>query len=101
MCEVVYTHTCCPVLYIPVLSPTEGLHVVVRDFLFSVIAGGTHPESVCYSEPNCMGNIVAEGLTPRECCAGTDEGQSYSSGGVVCDVPQCIGMYMSAFCVND
>ena len=48
----------------------------------------------CYSQPGCVGDIVeVPGPSARNCCAGTDEGQSYSADGVNCDVSQCIGSY--------
>ena len=54
-------------------------------------AGGS--QQVCYSQPGCVGDIVtAPGPSARDCCAGTDDGQSYSNDGVNCHVSQCIGM---------
>ena len=39
-----------------------------------------------------MGDIVtAPGPSARDCCIGTDDGQSYSDDGVNCTVLQCIG----------
>ena len=48
----------------------------------------------CYSQPGCMGDIVtAPGPSARDCCAGTDDGQSYSEDSVNCTVLLCIGEY--------
>ena len=48
----------------------------------------------CYSQPDCVGDIVtAPGLTARDCCVGTDDGQSYTDDGVNCTVSRCIGKY--------
>ena len=54
--------------------------------------GGT--QKACYSQPGCVGDIVtAPGPSARDCCAGTDDGQSYSDDGVNCFFSQCVGMY--------
>ena len=46
----------------------------------------------CYSQPDCEGDIVtAPGPSAKDCCAGTDDGQSYSDESVTCTVLQCIG----------
>ena len=67
-----------------------------RDFPFTA-AGGS--QQVCYSQPGCVGDIVsAPGPTARDCCAGTDNGQSYSNDGVNCHVSQCIGKYSASEC---
>ena len=63
-----------------------AIHYVIR-FLLAI---------GCYSHPGCMGSIVtAPGPTARDCCAGTDDGQSYTDDFVNCTVLQCIGKYMS------
>ena len=54
---------------------------------------------MCYSKPGCVGDIVtAPGLTARDCCAGTNDGQSYKDG--VCTVLQCIGKHNKYFVVH-
>ena len=46
----------------------------------------------CYSKPNCVGNAVqTEGPTARDCCAGTNDGQSFSTDDGLCVISQCIG----------
>ena len=57
-----------------------------RYFLFLLLA--EEGFSQCYSDTACSGSLVPAD-NQRECCAGTDEGLSYSSGGT-CSV--CIGM---------
>ena len=48
----------------------------------------------CYSQPGCVGDIIATlGPTARDCCVGTDDGQSYTDDFVNCTVLQCIGKY--------
>ena len=44
----------------------------------------------CYSNASCEGELFPVG-SARECCAGTDEGASYSDDGIGCTIPQCIG----------
>ena len=61
--------------------------VVSLCFLFLLLAGEGF--SQCYSDTACLGSLVPA-ANQRECCAGTDKGLSYSSGGT-CSV--CIGMF--------
>ena len=60
--------------------------VVFFFFLFLLLAGEGFPQ--CYSDTACSGSLVPA-ANQRECCAGTDEGLAYSSGGT-CNL--CIGM---------
>ena len=61
-------------------------------FLSLFIAGDSQ---ACYSQTGCVGVIVtAPGPTARDCCAGTDDGESFSENGVNCTISQCIGKYM-------
>ena len=51
---------------------------------------------MCYSKPACTGDIVeAPGPTVRDCCVGTNDGQSYEDG--ECKVSQCVGELSSHF----
>ena len=61
--------------------------VVSLSFLFLLLLAG-EGFSQCYSDTVCSGSLVPA-ANQRECCAGTDEGLSYSSGGT-CSL--CIGM---------
>ena len=49
----------------------------------------------CYSQPNCEAGFEietpADTPTARDCCVGTNEGQSYADSGGNCTVPQCVG----------
>ena len=70
--------------------------VVCLSFLFLLLAGEGF--SQCYSDTACSGSLVPA-ANQRECCAGTNEGLAYSSGGT-CNL--CIGMYVvysSCLCV--
>ena len=70
--------------------------VVSLSFLFLLLAGEGF--SQCYSDTACSGSLVPAD-NQRDCCAGTDEGLSYSNGGT-CNL--CIGMsvvYTSFLCV--
>ena len=60
--------------------------VVCLSFLFLLLAG--EGLSQCYNDTACSGSLVPAD-NQRECCAVTDEGLAYSSGGI-CSV--CIGM---------
>ena len=60
--------------------------VVCLSFLFLLLAGEGY--SQCYTSIGCNGSLVPA-ANQRECCAGTDEGLSYSAGGT-CSL--CIGM---------
>ena len=63
------------------------------DFSISLfITGGSQ---LCYSQAGCVGDLVSvPGPTARECCAETDDGESFSENGVNCTISQCIGMYL-------
>ena len=92
-----------------VYSLSEGLHMLCRKlkcmpthsiilYIHQVvdtnicIAGFSQQ---CYSQPNCeAGSEIgtpADGPTPRDCCIGTNEGQSYADSGGNCIVEQCVG----------
>ena len=49
----------------------------------------------CYSQLNCeTGSEIetpADTPTAKDCCVGTNEGQSYADSGGNCIVPQCLG----------
>ena len=47
----------------------------------------------CYSQSGCVGDIVeAPGPEPKDCCAGTNDGQSYQNNSDgVCTLLNCIG----------
>ena len=58
----------------------------------SLIAGDSQ---ACYSQAGCVGDMVtAPGPTARDCCAGTDDGESFSENDVNCTISQCVGMYI-------
>ena len=89
-----YSYTC-PTLYhkksLLALSAIGGKCCCTR-LSSSPFAGVSQ---VCYSQPGCTGDTVtAPGSSARDCCAGTDDGQSYSDVNGVCFVSQCIGMYV-------
>ena len=67
---------------------------IPSDYLYAGVS------QVCYSQSGCAGDIAftAPGPSARDCCAKTDDGQSYSDVNGDCIVPQCIGMYSNAYC---
>ena len=48
---------------------------------------------LCYSQPNCVAGseIPIDTPTPKNCCAGSNDGQSYSDSDRNCVVLQCVG----------
>ena len=54
---------------------------------------------VCYSEPSCAGGIIeAPGPTVKDCCVGTNDGQSYADSSGTCVEDQCVGKRMPKMC---
>ena len=52
----------------------------------------------CYSQAGCVGDIVTvPGPTARDCCAGTDDGESFSENDVNCTILQCVGTYSTTW----
>ena len=47
-------------------------------------------QSQCYTSSNCTGDIVPADDV-RNCCVGTNDGQSYGIGPGNCEVNQCVG----------
>ena len=46
----------------------------------------------CYSQPNCVaGSEIALTPTSKDCCTGTNDGQSYADSSGNCVVSQCVG----------
>ena len=46
----------------------------------------------CYSQANCTGDVVeAPGLTIKDCCVGTNDGQSFADSSGTCIEDQCVG----------
>ena len=62
------------------------MDVVCLSILFLLLAGEGF--SQCFTSIGCTGSLVPAD-NQRECCAGTDEGLSYSNGGTC---TMCIGM---------
>ena len=52
----------------------------------------------CHTSSNCTGDIVPAD-DARDCCVGTDDGQSYGVAPGICEVNQCIGE--SAYIIID
>ena len=49
---------------------------------------------LCYSQPNCVagsGIETPDESTTKDCCAGTNDRQSYADSDGDCVVPQCVG----------
>ena len=47
-------------------------------------------QSRCYTSSGCTGGIVPA-VDARDCCVGTNDGQSYGVDPDDCEVTQCIG----------
>ena len=49
----------------------------------------------CYSQADCTGDVVeAPGLTIKDCCVGTNNGQSFADSSGTCIEDQCVGKRM-------
>ena len=70
-------------------------HTLSYRLFFLFIAGDSQ---ACYSQAGCVGDIVtAPGPTARDCCAGTDDGESFSENDANCTVLQCVGTYSTTW----
>ena len=50
----------------------------------------------CYSQADCTGDVVeAPGLTIKDCCVGTNDGQSFADSSGTCIEDQCVGKRIS------
>ena len=50
---------------------------------------------ICYSQADCTGDVVeAPGLTIKDCCVGTNDGQSFADSSGTCIEDQCVGKRM-------
>ena len=46
----------------------------------------------CYSQADCTGDVVeVPGLTVKDCCVGTNDGQSFADSSGTCIEDQCVG----------
>ena len=45
----------------------------------------------CYTQSNCVGDVVSGPTTAEECCVGTDDGMSFEDSSGTCTVSQCVG----------
>ena len=58
--------------------------------LLLLATGKCSAQAQCFTSSGCTGGTIpAEGA--RDCCAGTNEGQSYGVGPGNCEVSQCVG----------
>ena len=60
-----------------------------RDFLFRCWFVG-FSQSQCFNSSGCTGDTVPA-FDAKDCCVGTNDGQSYGVGPGNCQVYQCIG----------
>ena len=58
--------------------------------IFFLLIGKSFTQDQCYPSGGCTG-IAVPADDARDCCVGTDDGQSYGVGPGNCVVPQCIG----------
>ena len=63
--------------------------IVARYFLFRCLFVG-FSQSQCYTSSGCTGGTVPA-VDAKDCCVGTNDGQSYGVGPGNCQVSQCIG----------
>ena len=75
------------------------MSIVERGFCVNDVKNTIHIAGVsqqCYSQANCVAGseIDVPGVdnpTAKDCCVGTNNGQSFVNSGGVCSVTQCIG----------
>ena len=63
--------------------------IVARCFLFRCLFVG-FSQTQCYTNSSCTGDTVPA-VDAKDCCVGTNDGQSYGVGPGNCQVTQCIG----------
>ena len=57
---------------------------------------------ICYSQADCTGDIVeAPGLTIKDCCVGTNNGQSFADNNGTCIEDQCVGKRIRMFSLSN
>ena len=54
------------------------------------VTGQGSAQAQCWTSSGCTGDTVPAD-DARDCCAGTEDGQSYGVGPSNCEVEQCIG----------
>ena len=59
-------------------------------FLLLLVTGQGSAQAQCWTNSGCTGNTVPAD-DARDCCVGTDAGQSYGAEPGNCEVEQCIG----------
>ena len=59
-------------------------------FVIFLLIGQVSAQSQCYTSSNCTGDTVPADDV-RDCCVGTDDGQSYGVVPGNCEVSQCVG----------
>ena len=59
-------------------------------FLLLLVTGPGSAQAQCWTSSGCTGDTVPAD-DARDCCVGTNDGQSYGVGPGNCAVPQCIG----------
>ena len=59
-------------------------------FLLLLVTGPGSAQAQCWTSSGCTGDTVPAD-DARDCCVGTNDGQSYGVGPGNCEVEQCIG----------
>ena len=59
---------------------------------FSTLPPLADVSQTCYSQADCTGDVVeAPGPTVKDCCVGTNDGQSFADSNGTCIEDQCVG----------
>ena len=59
---------------------------------FSRLSSLAGVSQTCYLQADCTGDVVeAPGLTVKDCCVGTNDGQSFADSSGTCIEDQCVG----------
>ena len=68
-------------------------------FVILLLIGQGSAQSQCYTSSNCTGDTIPAD-DARDCCVGTNDGQSYGIGPGNCEVTQCIGECLECACLS-
>ena len=64
--------------------------MIIYCVLTLLLIGQGSAQSQCYTSRNCTGYTVLAN-DAKDCCVGTNDGQSYGVGPGYCEASQCIG----------
>ena len=72
------------------LRTSRSAVIIILCVLIFLLTGQGSAQSQCYTSSNCTGDTVPAD-DARDCCVGTNDGQSFGVGRGDCEVSQCVG----------